>query len=118
MTPGKVALRSSCTPVGQLRYTGSFSMSFIHWNVHDKKRACVKMLVPRSNTALPARVVFSTALLNVFNGSRQDADEKYKFDIFKIIIFIIKIINIKYMFTLSEDLFTFMTKLVLYTVWK
>lgn len=30
MTPGKVALRSSCTPVGQLRYTGSFSMSFIH----------------------------------------------------------------------------------------
>lgn len=30
MTPGKVALRSSCTPDGQLRYAGSFSMSFIH----------------------------------------------------------------------------------------
>ena len=33
ITPGKVALSSSCIPVGQLRYIGSFSMSFIHWKV-------------------------------------------------------------------------------------
>lgn len=38
MTPGNVALRSSCTPDGQLRYAGSFSMSFIHWKLHEKVR--------------------------------------------------------------------------------
>lgn len=55
MTPGKVALRSSCTPVGQLRYIGSFSMSFIHWKVHDKEKAgvlCVKYKQQNSNPGI------------------------------------------------------------------
>lgn len=74
MTPGKVALRSSCTPVGQLRYIGSFSMSFSHWKVHHKKKACVKMMIsmigrneaPHSRTTLIGRDMFSIFLLHFF----------------------------------------------------
>lgn len=51
MTPGKVALRSSCTPEGQLRYIESFSMSFIHCIVGQKETTFTFKLKENTRTA-------------------------------------------------------------------
>ena len=37
ITPGNVALRSSCRLEGQLRYMESFSMSFTHWKENGRQ---------------------------------------------------------------------------------